>query len=88
MAQLVPVEGRFDAQEGDWAVVDHEGTIDGQPFEGSKAEGVTVKVAAGAVFRGLPRQLDGKKLGETVEHRASRSRTTTGSRRCGARSRR
>ena len=45
LAQLVPAEGRFEAQEGDWAVIDHEGTIDGQPFEGGKAEGVTVKVA-------------------------------------------
>ena len=40
MAELVAVEGRFEAQEGDWAAIDHEGTIDGAPFEGSKAEGV------------------------------------------------
>jgi trigger factor len=31
-AQLVPVEGRFEAQEGDWAVIDHEGTIEGKAF--------------------------------------------------------
>jgi trigger factor len=67
MAQLVPAEGRFEAQEGDWAVVDHEGTIDGAPFEGGKAEGVTVKVAPGAVAEGNLPQLAGKKLGETVE---------------------
>ena len=67
MAQLVPVEGRFDAQEGDFAVVDHEGTIDGAPFEGSKAEGVTVKVAPGSITEGNVGALAGRKLGETVE---------------------
>jgi trigger factor len=66
-AQLVPVEGRDEAQEGDWAVVDHEGTIEGKPFEGSKAEGVTVKVAPGAVAEGNFALLAGKKIGETVE---------------------
>jgi trigger factor len=67
MAQLVPVEGRFDAQEGDWAVIDHEGTIDEKPFEGSRAEGVTVKVAPGSVSDGNLEALKGKKIGETVE---------------------
>lgn len=67
MAQLVPVEGRFEAQQDDWAVIDHEGTIDGAPFEGGKAEGVTVKVAPGAISDGNLEALKGKKLGETVE---------------------
>ncbi len=66
-AQLVPVEGRFDAQDGDWAVIDHEGTIDGKPFEGSRAEGMTVKVAPGAISDGNLEQLRGKKVGDTVE---------------------
>jgi trigger factor len=67
MAQLVPVEGRFEAQEGDWAVVDHEGTIEGKPFEGGRAEGVTVRVGPGSVSEGNLEALKGKKLGETVE---------------------
>ncbi len=67
MGQLVPVEGRFDAQEGDWAVVDHEGTIEGLPFEGSRAEGVTVRVASGSVAEGNLEALKGKKLGDIVE---------------------
>jgi trigger factor len=67
LAQLVPVEGRFEAQEGDWAVVDHEGTVDGKPFEGSRAEGVTVRVASGAMSEGALEALKGKKLGDTVE---------------------
>jgi trigger factor len=66
-SQLVPVEGRFDALEGDWAVIDHEGTIDGKPFEGSKAEGVTVQVTEGAIAQGNFKLLEGKKIGESVE---------------------
>lgn len=66
-AQLIPVEGRFEAQEGDWAVIDHEGTIDGKPFEGSRAEGVTVQVTPGPIAEGNFEILKGKKLGETVE---------------------
>lgn len=67
MAQLVPVEGRFEAQEGDWAVIDHEGTIAGAPFEGGKAEGVTVKVAPGSITEGNLEALKGKRLDETIE---------------------
>ena len=66
-SQLVPVEGRFDAREGDWAVIDHEGTIDGKPFEGSKAEGVTVQVTEGPIAQGNFKLLEGKKVGESVE---------------------
>ena len=68
MAQLVPVEGRFEAQPGDWAVVDHRGTMGGgQPFPGAEAEGVTVQVAEGELANGFLPALAGKKLGETVE---------------------
>ncbi len=67
MAQLVPVEGRFEAQRGDYAVIDHQGTLGGQPFEGGNAEGVTVQVAPGEILEGFAPQLEGKRLGETVE---------------------
>jgi trigger factor len=67
MAQLVPVEDRFEAREGDHAVIDHVGSIRGQPFEGGKAEGVTVQVRQGELVDGNILALAGKKLGETVE---------------------
>ncbi|HYG67677.1 MAG TPA: trigger factor, partial [Anaeromyxobacteraceae bacterium] len=67
MAQLVAAEGKLEAQEGDYAVIDHEGTVEGQPFEGGRAEGVTVKVGAGAIQEGFIPQLVGRKVGETVE---------------------
>ncbi len=66
-AELTPVEGRDVAQEGDFAVVDHEGTIDGQPFEGSKADGVVVKVSEGAIPDGNLGALAGKKVGDVIE---------------------
>lgn len=66
-AQIVPIEGRFEAQEGDWAVIDHEGTIEGRPFDGSRAEGVTVQVVPGAIADGNFELLKGKRIGETVE---------------------
>jgi trigger factor len=67
MAQLVPIEGRFDAQMGDFAVIDHDGTVDGQPFEGARAEGATVRVEQGEVVDGNFPQLAGTKLGEAVD---------------------
>jgi len=66
-SQLVPVEGRFDAQKGDWATIDYEGTAAGQPIEGGKAEGALVQVQEGDFFAGDVAQLEGRKLGETFE---------------------
>jgi trigger factor len=67
MSELVPAEGRLEAQEGDWAVVDHDGTIDGAPFEGSKVEGVTVRVGPGPLWQGNVGALAARRLGETIE---------------------
>jgi trigger factor len=66
-SQLVAVEGREVAADGDWAEIDHDGTIDGLPFDGSKAEGVTVRVAAGKVEDGFLPALIGAAVGATVE---------------------
>jgi trigger factor len=66
-AKLVEVTGRDVAEEGDYALIDHEGSIDGLPFEGSKAEGVTVRAAQGKVEEGFLPVLVGKKVGELAE---------------------
>jgi trigger factor len=70
-AELIPVEGRFEAQPGDWAVIDHEGTIDGQPFPGGKAEGVTVRVAPGPISEGNLEKLAGARLDEEISFEES-----------------
>jgi len=66
VSKLQPVEGRDEAAEGDYAVIDHQGSADGQPFEGGKAEGVTVRVSAGDFFAGFFPQLAGLKVGATT----------------------
>lgn len=67
LATLKEVEGRDVAEKGDWATIDHEGTIDGKPFAGSTAQGVTVRVQEGALEEGNFGHLTGKKLGDAVE---------------------
>ncbi len=66
-ATLKAVEGRDVAEEGDFATIEHSGTIDGKPFQGSDAVGVTVRVTDGALENGNFGQLRGKKIGEEVE---------------------
>ena len=67
LGRLEPVENRTVAELGDFAVVDYQGTVDGQPFEGGSGEGVTVEVAKGEVTSGNVEALVGLALGETRE---------------------
>lgn len=67
VARLEPVEGRTVAETGDYAIVDYVGTIDGQPFTGSKAEDVTVEVAPGDLLRGNVPELAGLVIGQSRE---------------------
>jgi trigger factor len=66
-SQLVPIEGREVAEEGDYAVIDHLGTIDGKPFDGSDAQDVNVRAAAGKIEEGCIPALVGQRLGAVVE---------------------
>src|SRR5512133_1717757 len=66
-ATLQPIEGREIAEKGDFATIDHEGTIDGRPFAGSTAQGVTVRVQEGSLEDGNFGHLIGKKAGDAVE---------------------
>lgn len=66
-SRMVPLEGRAEAAEGDFAVVDHEGTIDGQPFEGGTGRDLTVRVGPGELVAGYVPQLIGKRVGDAVE---------------------
>lgn len=67
MAQFVPVEGRVAAQEGDYATIDFEGTIDGKPFKGGKSQDQTAHVASGEFIQGKIAALAGVSVGESKE---------------------
>ena len=67
VARLEPVEGRTATETGDFAIVDYLGTIDGQPFVGSKAEDVTVEVAPGDLLHGNVPELAGLVIGQSRE---------------------
>lgn len=65
LARLEPLEGRDVAQAGDFATVDYEATVDGQPFSGSKAENTTVELAPGEIVNSQVAALEGVKVGES-----------------------
>ncbi|WP_375771867.1 trigger factor [Archangium gephyra] len=67
MARLEPVEGRDTAQMGDFATVDYVATVDGKDFPGSKADDVTVELAAGELVESNVAALEGTKVGEAKE---------------------
>ncbi|MCF6092635.1 trigger factor [Microaerobacter geothermalis] len=62
-AQLVVVEdGRVES--GDFVDIDFEGFIDGQPFEGGKAEKYSLEIGSGTFIPGFEDQLIGCKTGD------------------------
>lgn len=67
LASFEPIEDREEAQTGDYAIIDHEGFLDGTPIEGGKGEDVTVKVEEGSLLEGSAPMLAGHKVGEVVE---------------------
>ena len=52
------------AEEGDRVVLDFEGTLDGEPFEGGKGEGVTFDVGTGRMIEDFDRAVRGLAAGE------------------------
>ncbi len=66
-SRLEPVTDRDVARAGDFAAVDYEATIDGKPFTGSKAEGVTAEIIPGELVDSNIAALEGVKVGDTKE---------------------
>jgi len=64
-ARIVSVDRAI--KNGDDAVIDFEGFIDGVPFDGGKAEKFTLKIGSGQFIPGFEDQLIGKKAGEDAE---------------------
>jgi len=65
--RMEPITDRDVAASGDFAAVDYEATIDGQPFVGSKAEDVVVEIAPGELVDSNIAALEGVKVGDTKE---------------------
>jgi trigger factor len=62
-AQL-EVSARSQAQSGDSVVIDFEGFVDGQPFEGGKAEDFVLELGSGSLIPGFEEQVVGMQRGE------------------------
>ena len=62
-SRLVTVEDRA-AENGDTAVIDFEGFVDGEAFEGGKAEGYNLSLGSGNFIPGFEEQIVGHKAGE------------------------
>ncbi len=62
-SRLVTVEDRA-AENGDTAVIDFEGFVDGKAFEGGKSEGYNLSLGSGNFIPGFEEQIVGHKAGE------------------------
>ena len=65
-ARMVTVEDR-EAQNGDIAVLDFDGSVDGEPFAGGKAENYSLTLGAGQFIPGFEEQVVGHKTGEEFD---------------------
>lgn len=54
-------------EEGDFAIIDFTGYIDGEEFPGGSAEEYTLEIGSGYFIPGFEEQLIGQKVGEEVE---------------------
>ena len=66
-APLKKLEEDRGLENGDFALIDFEGFIDGKPFDGGKAEGYTLEIGSGSFIPGFEDGLLGMKVGETKE---------------------
>jgi len=62
-AELV-VKEEGEVAEGDTVVIDFEGFVDGEPFEGGKSENYSLEIGSGSFIPGFEDQLVGVKAGE------------------------
>jgi trigger factor len=64
-ARLEPVDRA--AKEGDSVLIDFEGFVDGQPFQGGKADDYLLALGSGSLIDNFEDQLTGAKPGDEVE---------------------
>lgn len=65
-ARVINVEDRS-IENGDTAVIDYEGFVDGVAFEGGKDENHSLEIGSGSFIPGFEEQLIGKNIGDDVE---------------------
>lgn len=65
-ADLVAIEDG-EVEKGDTVVMDFEGFVDGEPFEGGKAENFSLEIGSGQFIPGFEEQLEGVKAGQDAE---------------------
>ncbi len=65
-ARVVTVEGRA-IKEGDTAVIDFEGFVDGEAFEGGKGENYSLEIGSHSFIPGFEEQLIGKNTGDECD---------------------
>lgn len=65
-AELV-VKEEGEVEEGDTVVIDFEGFMDGEAFDGGKGENHSLEIGSGQFIPGFEEQLVGKKSGDEVE---------------------
>lgn len=58
---------RDTVEEGDFAIIDFTGFLDGEEFPGGSAEEYTLEIGSGYFIPGFEEQLVGQKVGEEVE---------------------
>ena len=59
-----PAPADHAAEQGDLVIIDYEGKVDGEPFEGGKGEGMSVELGSGRLIPGFEDQLIGAKANE------------------------
>lgn len=65
-SRLITIEDRA-VETGDTAVIDFEGFVDDEPFEGGKGENYSLEIGSGQFIPGFEEQLIGKNVGEDVD---------------------
>ena len=65
-SRMIDVDDR-PVENGDIIKLDYEGSVDGVPFDGGKAENYSLTIGSGSFIPGFEDQLIGKSIGEDVE---------------------
>lgn len=69
--QLVSCDSSHEVRTDDFVLIDFEGQVNGQPFEGGQDKGLLVQVGSHKLIAGFEEQLIGRKKGDDVQFKIS-----------------